>query len=88
MGVQPNGVGWGPGIAYSPDRKQIAEGSQNGTLQLLDAHTLRVERRIRVGSFAPQLAYAPSGSLLAVGTNHGVVLLDPTTVPPAARSSL
>ena len=79
VGVQPNGVGWGPGIAYSPDRKQIAEGSQNGTLQLLDAHTLRVERRIRVGSFAPQLAYAPSGSLLAVGTNHGVVLLDPTT---------
>ena len=31
VGVQPTGVGWGPGVAYSPDGKQIAEGSQNGT---------------------------------------------------------
>ena len=79
VGAQPLGQGWGPGVAYSPDRKQIAEGSQNGTLRLLDAHTLEVQRLTRVGSFAPQLAYNPSGSLLAVGTNHGVMLLDPTT---------
>ena len=79
VGAQPNGIGWGPGIAYSPDGKQLAEGSQDGTLLLLDAHTLGVERRVRVGSFAPQLAYNPTGSLLAVGTNHGVMLLDPTT---------
>ena len=44
-------------------------------MQLLDAHTLQVERRIHVGSFAPVLAYSPTGSLLAVGIKHGATRL-------------
>jgi WD40 repeat protein len=78
LGLQPNYL-WGPGVAYSPDGKQIAEGSQNGIVLILDAHTGRVERRIKIGGESPLVAYDTSGSRLAVGTDTGILLLDPAT---------
>ena len=80
VGPQTEFPAWGPGVAYSPDGQQIAEGSQNGSVQLLDAHTLQIERRIHLGSLAPVVAYGPTGSLLAVNAgNKGTVLLDSST---------
>jgi WD40 repeat protein len=80
VGPQPQGVmGWGPGVAYSHDGKQIAEGSQSGKVVLVDARTMRVQRTVIAGKWAPVVAYSPDGSTLAVGTEKGVVLLDPAT---------
>ncbi len=80
VGPQPQGlIGWGPGIAYSPDGTQIAEGSQTGTVVLLNAADLKVERSIDVGAFAAEVAYSPDGSRLAVGSDLGLVLYDPRT---------
>ncbi|MDP9257852.1 MAG: TIR domain-containing protein [Actinomycetota bacterium] len=77
---------WGPGIAYSPDGKHLAEGSQNGGVLILDSHTGRVERRIEFGGQSPLVAYNRDGSRLAVGTEWGILLLDPAS--GATRKSL
>jgi WD40 repeat protein len=78
--------GWGPGVAYSPDGKQIAEGDERGHVTLLDARTLRVERKLTVGGFSPEVAYSPDGSLLAVSSDKGTELVDPAT--GAARGNV
>ena len=78
IGLQPYYL-WGPGVAYSPDGKHLAEGSQNGGVLILDAHSGRVERRIKIPGGSPLVSYSPDGSLLAVGTATGVALIDPTT---------
>ncbi len=77
VGDQSRGGGFGPNVAFSPDGAQIAEGSWNGTIQLVDANTMEVRRRINVGANAPWVAYNPAGSVLAVGADRGVVFLDP-----------
>jgi WD40 repeat protein len=76
-----------PSVAYSPDGKQIAEGNNVvagnaapvGTVQLVDARTMAVERRISIGGEARNLAYNRAGTMLAVGTDGMVLLLDPGT---------
>jgi WD40 repeat protein len=77
-----------PNVAYSPDGKQIAEtnndvtstaASPKGTLQLVDAATMRVEHRISLGAESQGVGYSPSGSTIAVGLANGTVLFDTRT---------
>jgi hypothetical protein len=84
IGLQPNYL-WGPAIAYSPNGKLLAEGSQNGTVLILDARSARVERRIAIGGESPLVAFNRGGSLLAVGTGSGILLVDPATGNVRAR---
>jgi WD40 repeat protein len=75
----------GLSAALSPDGRQIAEGDCQGLLRLIDAATGQV---VRAGSPAKQItdvAYSPSGSLLALGTGTGVTLIDPQTGAVTAR---
>jgi WD40 repeat protein/DNA-binding SARP family transcriptional activator len=73
--------GWSGGgefVSYSPDGRQIAEGSMSDTIRIFDAADGRIERRIRIPgvAHAPIVAYAPNGRLLAVATNRDVRILD------------
>ena len=70
--------GAGEFLDHSPDGRQIAEGSAIGIIQIFDAGSGRVERRIRIpGVWAiPDVAYSPNGALLAVATNRDVRILD------------
>jgi len=79
VGLQPYNGFWGPAIAYRPDGKRIAEGSENGYVTIFDAATGHIVRRISIGAQAPIVAYNPSGTLLAVGTGHDVRIIDPAT---------
>ncbi len=77
--------------AYSPDGRQIAEASCDGTLRLIDAGNATVARIRNVGLPLSAVAYSPSGSRLAVGTGSNtfggntVLLLDPATGAVRAR---
>jgi WD40 repeat protein len=83
----PHLAGAYPNVAYSPDGKQIAEtnnvtlsaASIKGTLQLVDAATMRVEHRIDLGEESHGLVYSPSESTVAVGLADGTALFDTST---------
>ena len=68
-------------VSYSPDGRQIAEGSMTGTIRIFDAASGRLERRIRIAGVAnaPFVAYSPNGASLAVATNRDVRILDVAT---------
>jgi WD40 repeat protein len=69
-----------PGIAFSPDGRQLAEGLCSGDVVLADGSTGRVTRRIHVGRVSASVAYNPAGSLLAASSlGAGVQLIDPGT---------
>ena len=70
--------GSGEFLDYSPDGRQIVEGSGSGTIEIFDAGSGRIERRIRIPgvSAVPDVAYSPNGALLAVATNRDVRILD------------
>jgi WD40 repeat protein len=70
-----------PGVAFSPDGRQLAEGLCNGDVVLADARSGRVERRIHLGGIAAgPVAYSSAGSeLAAASVGHGVELIDLAT---------
>lgn len=68
-----------PTLAFRPEGEQLAESICGGTLVLADARTGHVTRRIRVGTAAGVVAYNRSGSLIAVASSTGVVLIDTHT---------
>ena len=79
-----------PQVAYSPDGTQLAQGyspiDDTFTLVLFDARTLKVQRRVRVGKqpgnytvSSHVVAYNPAGTIVAVATANGVLLVDPRT---------
>ena len=74
-------VGGDQFVSYSPDGRQIAEGSMTGAIRIFDAASGRLERRIRIAGVAnaPFAAYSPNGASLAVATNRDVRILDVAT---------
>ena len=75
-----NGLGVGsPGIAFSADGRQVAEGLCNGTIVIADARTGAIIRRIAAGARAMQIAYAPRGGLLGAVAAGRFTLIDPRT---------
>jgi WD40 repeat protein len=69
----------GPSVAYSPTGRRVAEVACNDDVAVLDAASGRVVYRRHVSGPAGAVTYDPTGRLLAVGTNTGVDLLDPST---------
>jgi WD40 repeat protein len=77
-GVAGLGVG-SPGVAFSADGRQVAEGLCNGRIVIADAGTGAVIRRIAAGAPAMQIAYAPRDALLAAVAGGRFTLIDPRT---------
>jgi WD40 repeat protein len=66
--------------ALSPDGRTLAVGKADGTVRLIDAHTLRERSRFHATPVGPVrgMAYMPGGRLLAVGGEDGfLALFDP-----------
>jgi WD40 repeat protein len=66
----------GPTVAYDPVGPLIAEGHCNGQVVVFDSATGRVVRRLAVTKSAPAVAYSPDGNELAIGTDHGGLVVD------------
>ena len=79
--VAPQQCGFqsGPSAAYSPTGSRVAETLCTGELLVMDSADGRVLLRRHVATQASAVAYEPSGHLLAIGTNRGIDLVDPTT---------
>ena len=75
------------GLALSPDGRTLALGHSDGTVDLLDAETLRRRRSLRaLRGFVGAIAYSPDGRLLAVAGQRGqVTLWDARTLRPAGE---
>jgi WD40 repeat protein len=81
--VGPDGAGRpidiGPPLHYalSPDGKVLAVGHVDGTVSLIDAHTLRPLSTFRALADGPVvgMGYVPGGRLLAVGGGDGILAL-------------
>ena len=66
-------------LAYSPDGRRVAGGSCTGGVTVMDTATGHVVYRRHLPVQEDDVAYAPDGRVLAVGTSKGIYLLDPTT---------
>jgi WD40 repeat protein len=68
-------------LAYSPNGRWLAESSDHGPAVILDATTRNVVRRLRTPWPATLgvRAWSPDGRLLAVMTEHAVILANATT---------
>jgi WD40 repeat protein len=77
----PGDCGFNGGLAaaLSPDGREIAEGTCTGLVRILDTATGRVVRSENIGDNVTSLAYAPNGSVLALGTGDGVSAINPHT---------
>ncbi len=77
------------GLALSPDGRTLALGHSDGTVDLLDAQTLRRRRRLRaLRGFVGAIAYSHDGRLLAVAGQRGqVTVWDARTLRPAGKLS-
>jgi WD40 repeat protein len=79
-GFGPNGIGVGsPGLAFSADGREIAEGLCNGRVVIANARTGTIIRRIALGAPAMQLAFDPRGVWLGVAAGNRLILIDPRT---------
>ena len=76
----------GPGLAYSPDGSRLAEALCGGTVRVFGASTHRLLAAGHVSGGTGAVVYDRSGSLLAVGTEDGVALLDARSL--ATRGTL
>ncbi len=77
--MQPYNGFWGPAVSYSPDGKRLAEGSEGGFVTLFNTATGAVIKRIQIGAQAPVVTFDPTGTLLAVGTDHDVRIVNAHT---------
>ncbi|MFF0517344.1 AAA family ATPase [Actinomadura nitritigenes] len=67
-------------VAFSPDGRMVAAGSNNGTAGMWDTGTGRFIRRVKHGSAITSVAFSPDGRRLATAGYDGVVRLwDPRT---------
>ena len=72
------------GIAVSPDGRTLALTQSDGTVDLIDASTLRRRGSLpSLGGAATALAFSPDGGLLAVTGAGRVTLWDARTLAPA-----
>ncbi|NDU72380.1 AAA family ATPase [Actinomadura sp. DSM 109109] len=62
-------------VAFSPDGRMVAAGSNNGTAGLWDPGTGRFLRRVRHGSAVTSVAFSADGRRLATAGYDGVVRL-------------
>jgi WD40 repeat protein len=85
--ASPGSCGLNGGLAatFSPNGGQIVEAACNGTLRLIAAGTGNIQRAANLHLPLSAVAYSPGGSLLAVGTPTGAMLLDPATGTVKAR---
>src|SRR5579863_2966538 len=86
--ARPGVCGYNSGLsaAVTSDGRQIALGACNGSLRLLDGASGRALHTEKVGAHVTTVAYSPSGSLLAVGTDRGILLIDSHTGAVRART--
>ncbi len=80
------GINSGLSAAVSPNGRQIVEGTCDGSLLLLDAGTGRVVRAEHVAAHVTTVLYSPNGSLLAVGTDLAILLVNPRSGAVLART--
>ena len=75
------------GLALSPDGRTLAVTQGDGTVDLVDARTLAVRRRLRVQRGAALgVEFSPDGRLLAVtGEGARVTLWDARTLAPVGE---
>jgi WD40 repeat protein len=67
--------GWVSTVAFAPDGKMVAAGSEDGTVVLYAARTGKVERTLKLDGGGPETAaFAPDGTL-ATGNWAGIVQL-------------
>ena len=69
----------GPAIAWSPDGRFVAEGSDAGYVAIFDSASGRLVRRIQAGSAAPTVGWSPHGSQVLVGDAKDLRLVDAST---------
>ncbi len=74
----PGACGLNAGLtaALSPDGRQFAEGTCKGSLRLVDATDGSTLHALTVFSPVVSLAYSPGGTLLAVGTESQILLVN------------
>lgn len=61
-------------VAFSPDSRFIATGSQNGAVNMINVTSMIKENTIQLdGKFIYCLAYNPDGTRLAIGSLDGIV---------------
>ncbi len=70
--------------AMSPDGREIAEGTCNGLVRILDAATGRVLRSNNIGVQVTSLTFSPDGDTLAGAAGDGVWVINPQTVAAVA----
>ncbi len=73
------GFGSGPATDFSPNGTRVAESACTGEVVVADAATGRIIYRRHLAAQASAVAYDPNGSVLAVGTEKGIDLVDPST---------
>jgi len=85
--IPDDGDEYPKGLAVSPDGRTLAVSQSDGTVDLIDARTLRRRRSLRaLRGFAAAVDFSPDGRLLAVtGEDGQVSLWDARTLEPAGE---
>ncbi len=72
-----NGSVWS--VAYSPDGKNIASGSEDGTIKVWNAQTGQCVSTLTVDSGVLSVVFAPDGSKIAAAHPYTIQLFDAQT---------
>ena len=73
-------------VAWGPDGKNIASGSDDKTIKVWNAQTGQCLSTLTVDSLVWSISYSPAGDTLAVGCSDGKVLLVDTLTVVVKRS--